>query len=427
MIEGNVTSALANAERVGIRLMLIGRSIVLAAAGCWFAYGFYLTGNPSGLVLVGASLALGLAVLKTLGTEAERRWHRYGIVAIDATLAAAAAIFLPLLSAGEVPRILVFRAYGIHFLWVMLAVSALALSPRLILFTGAALIAVVWTVFAVAVSQLENPRSWGDLPADTTPQDYINLLLDIDFIGTGNRFEETGALLLATGVLAFAVKRARDLTIAYAIEEDKRLRAERVFGRYVPQPVVQRILDSPDALGATVQQGSVLFVDVEGFTRFAEGKPPDEVLADLGSFVARVSDIVAAYDGVAIGFGGDSVLATFGVPIASANHAEKALAAAKAILAEERRGKNGAHFKARAGIATGPIAAGAVGSAARQTYTVYGETVNLAQRLEAANKDHGTRLMVSAVTAAACKGNGLTEYGPLALRGFSEPVVAWGR
>ncbi|HEV2557865.1 MAG TPA: adenylate/guanylate cyclase domain-containing protein [Microvirga sp.] len=416
--------AIREAERAGFRLLLIGRSILLAIAVSGFLYGYYLFGNPFGVLTSLASLSVGLAMLRAHGTRHERPWHPFVLVAVDVATLALAALYLPLTTGGEVPRIFVFRAYGIQFLWLILVISALALSPRLILFAGASAVAALWTVFAVAVRQLPETLSWGDLPVSSSTAEYMALLLDPRFIGTGNRVEESISLLAAALVLATVVARARRVVVAYAEEERRRRHVENVFGRYVPAEVAQALIDAPDALEPTERDGTVLFLDVEGFTAYAAERPPGEVLAALGDFLKAVTARVVEHGGVVIGFGGDSVLATFGLPLAHADHARRAFDAACRILDDAAVGQAG--FAVRIGVATGPIAAGAVGGADRQSYTVYGRTVNLAQRLEEANKAFGTRLLACSRTVRE-SGCGRGEaFGRMTARGLPEPVEVYG-
>lgn len=422
-----VAQALDDAARAGFRWMLIGRSVLLAVIFAWSFYGSVLYGNYVGSFLIFDSIAMGLLILWTLGTRHERLWHRYAVVAIDIAALAAAALFLPLSSAGDVPRIFVFRAYEPHYLWLILIVSSLALSPRLILFAGAGATAALWCVFLIAVSEMDRTVSWADLTPESTVEEFMALLLDPDFIGVGTRLESTGALLLGAGLLALVVSRARRVVLAFAVEAQRRQRAENLFGQYVPAEIAREIMATPGALQPTVRDGSALFVDMEGFTPFAADRAPAEVLATLDTLLAMASSSVARHGGVVVSFGGDSVLATFGVPVEIDNHAAGAVAAADEIFATlERAGSETHVLRVRIGIASGPIAAGSVGSDARQSYTVYGATINLAQRLEQANKQLGTRLLICSETAAALPDRArFRATEPLELAGFAQPVPAY--
>jgi class 3 adenylate cyclase len=123
-------------------------------------------------------------------------------------------------------------------------------------------------------------------------------------------------------------------------------------------------------------------------------------------------------------FQGDAVLATFNVPIEDAEHARNAFDAARAILAcASEREFAGERIRIRIGINTGPLIAGNVGGGGRQSYTVHGDAVNLAARLEALCKEYGTSLLLSATTAKALPHAKLIVVGDIAVRGLSKPVT----
>jgi class 3 adenylate cyclase len=417
-----VIAALDRAERTGFRLMLFGRSAVLALMMLWTLYGTWITGNPAGPIASGLALAIGLFALYPLGKPIERRWHRYAVVALDAAAMAAIATFVPLLENADVPQVMVYRAYGTQYLWFLPVVSALALSPGLTLFAGAASAAAVWAVFVGVTVDMPQMLSWSNLPADATAAEYVGLLLDPSFVGRGNRVGESVALLVGGAVLALAVSRARRVVGAHSAEQARRRRVEHLFGRYVPETVVDRLIATPTDFAPTVQDATALYLDAAGFTAFSDGKPPADVMATLDGLISRASAAVARHGGVVVSFGGDSVLATFGAPVELADHADQALAAARAILEEMQDGP----LRVRIGLASGPIAAGIVGSDARQAFSVYGETVNLAQRLEQANKQVGGWLLVGDSTyRRLARADGLAVVPALDLPGVAERIVAY--
>jgi class 3 adenylate cyclase len=425
--EDHAAAALRTAERNGFRLMLIGRSIVLVPVLMWTGYGAWVTGNMVGPTVTAGALATGLAFLYAMRSGHDQAWHRYALVALDLSLLAAIGMFVPLKQGAEVPQIFVFRTYGTGLIWVLLAVSALALSPRLILFAGLYGAAAVWAVFAKAVFEMERTVSWDDLAPDSSGAEYVSLVLDPDFIATGNRVVETSALVAGAVILAVVIERARRVVAAFAEESATRQRVERLFGRHVPEAVARRLMAVRGALAPSVQPGSALFMDLAGFTGFAARHPPDHVLSAIDRVLSLATAAIVREGGVVVSFGGDSILATFGVLSPAAGHAESAVRAAEAILAAlQSDSGEGPGLAARIGIATGPIAAGIIGDSARQSYTVYGATVNLAQRLEAANKESGTALLFCAETAQACTDR--SSFRPvraLALPGFADPVAAF--
>ena len=114
------------------------------------------------------------------------------------------------------------------------------------------------------------------------------------------------------------------------------------------------------------------------------------------------------------------------VPVEDPEHAANAVRAALDIVDRPTsRAFDGEHLAIRAGIATGPVIAGSVGGGGRQSYSLYGDTVNLSARLEALNKDHGTQILIDAATVERLHGVPVHEIGRIAVRGFSEPTAVF--
>ncbi len=170
----------------------------------------------------------------------------------------------------------------------------------------------------------------------------------------------------------------------------------------MPPQIAQRLLETETSLLPESRTASVLFADIEGFTRLSEKKLPEGVMALLNAFVDTATDIVSDNGGVVISFVGDAVVAAFNAPLPMEEHARQAVRTARALLdACATRDYEGETIRLRVGVATGPVAAGCVGGGQRQAYTVYGDTVNLAQRLEGLNKAHGTSALFLEATAEA--------------------------
>ncbi len=136
--------------------------------------------------------------------------------------------------------------------------------------------------------------------------------------------------------------------------------------------------------------------------------------------------IIERYRGVITQFQGDAVLAVFNVPIADRDHGANALRAALEIVrTAQERSFAGVRALNRVGISTGRVVAGAVGAAGRLTYTVHGNAVNLAARLEQMNKDYGTRILLTGKTAERCPGFALRQVADARVRGFGESVALY--
>ena len=168
-----------------------------------------------------------------------------------------------------------------------------------------------------------------------------------------------------------------------------------------------------------MRNATLMFADIEGFTSLAENMPPGKLVSLLNEFFTEVSKIIDQNGGIVINYIGDAIIASFNAPLPVDDYASRAIRTSRAILAMvEQRGFQGIRIYLRLGIATGLVAAGSVGSGERQTYTLYGDAVNLSQRLEALNKEKSTRCLICANTVKRAEGerNRLVSLGVVSIR-----------
>ena len=170
----------------------------------------------------------------------------------------------------------------------------------------------------------------------------------------------------------------------------------------------------------------MLFSDIVGFTSLTETLGAEGIVPLLNAYFEAMVEILEHYRGVVTQFQGDAILATFNVPVADPEHAANALRAATEMQARvHSREFAGQRIASRIGVNTGPVVAGAVGAKGRLSYTVHGDAVNLAARLEALNKELGTTILVSRATAMRVEGFDLRPIGEVAVRGQSERVAVY--
>jgi len=420
---------LVQAERRGLRLAIACRTAVIAAALTWYVGASLFSDYQPRLLGVLALVAytgIGVAHLKVIGTRFDRRWLKYAIYAVDILGICALFAIIPISRSAEVPQIIAFRAYGIYYLFPLVVLSGLSLSWRLVLWSGCVAVVGWWAAFLDVVSRMDRTLSWSDVPPEATIADYQNIFLSIDFIGRGNRIEETGMLFAAALILALAVYRARNVFFAQvaaeADRETERRAREQIrdtLGRYVPAAIAQKLINDPDALKPQVRHGTALMLDIADFTPYAAGRDPVAVITSLGAFLADASDIVSAHEGIVISFTGDGLLASFNAPVELEAPERAAVAAARAL----RDLAATAGFRVRIGIASGDIAAGRIGSSRRQAFTIYGEIVNLAARLENLGKTLGVGIVMDRATRdALAPDDPVRDLGSHRLRGFDNPV-----
>ena len=188
--------------------------------------------------------------------------------------------------------------------------------------------------------------------------------------------------------------------VQYRASEKDRAFVRKAMTGYVSKQVMQRLMDDPSALalGGVQLDATVLFSDIVGFSPISERMTPPDLTALLNAYFNRVGDAVMSKDGMIDKFIGDAVMAVWGIPLPDERHAEKACSAA--LDMKIAAAADGGPLRARIGINTGPMMAGNLGHRDRMAYTVIGDSVNLASRIEGANKTYGTTIMVSESTAA---------------------------
>ena len=211
----------------------------------------------------------------------------------------------------------------------------------------------------------------------------------------------------------------------------ERERFRETFGRYVDESVAATILkrEGEGVLAGETREATVLFTDIAGFTTIAEHLAPDALVAALNEYLETVLEPIRAHGGVVNTFIGDGLFASFNMPLACENHACAAVRAAIEIqraVGGRTFGDMGAAFATRIGISTGHVIGGSVGAGRRLTFTLLGDTVNLAARLEQLNKDYGTRILVSNSTREACGDQFVfRDLGSVAVRGRSDAAIVF--
>lgn len=391
--------ALQRAEQAGIRFAMYGRNLALFPFAVFVGVGGLPPASYIGAGIISIFILLGFMYARLVGGEHDRSVYKYLFFTMDTAAIAWVFAVMPLTLGGEVAPIFIFRVYSPDLYYIVMAASTLTLSPKLVLWTGLSG-AVSWlTLFFWSVEQMPRTVSWADLPPAAPPDIYLSIFLDPDFIGSSSRYLEAITLIVVASILAWAVHRARQVVLARAQAETERRNIRAAFGQYVPDQVVAALIHDPESLRPSRRYATVLFMDVEGFTTLSERREPEEVIAILNDLFDAVTQVLADHGGVVTNLQGDAVLAAFNAPLDRPDHALSAVRAGRAILEmSENRTFLGETIRVRIGINTGELAAGSVGGSRRQTYTVHGDAVNVAARLEAMNKQTKTRLLISEQT-----------------------------
>jgi adenylate cyclase len=232
--------------------------------------------------------------------------------------------------------------------------------------------------------------------------------------------------------VSVAVLALHYLTVAF-----ERERVRDLFARFVPEDVVDDVIDRADGLrlGGVQREGTVMFSDLRGFTSFAEKMPVDQVIEVLNRYLTEMSDAILDHGGTLVAYMGDGIMAVFGAPVPQDDHADRALAAAREMLGPRLERFNeylrsqglGEDFRMGVGLNSGQVMSGNVGSERRLEYTAIGDTTNTAARLEGMTK--GTQHMLfaadSTVEALKDRPGDLVFVDEMEVRGREATIKLW--
>jgi len=221
----------------------------------------------------------------------------------------------------------------------------------------------------------------------------------------------------------------------YMATERERSRVRSAFGHYVSTPLVEELARNHDKLklGGETREVTVLFADVRGFTNIAEGLSAEALIAFLNRLFTPLSDVILDERGTIDKFMGDSVMAFWNAPLPDTAHAANACKAALRMLQELKRlnalwaaeaaarGETAPVVRIGIGLNTGACCVGNVGSPQRFDYSILGDVVNVASRLEEATKTYGTPIIAGEQTAAAAPSLAFLEIAAVKVRGKERP------
>jgi adenylate cyclase len=216
-------------------------------------------------------------------------------------------------------------------------------------------------------------------------------------------FNHGRIVLFVYPLAALVLSAVGALGVHYVLVAFEREQVRNVFSRFVPEAVVDQVLQQTDAdlrLGGVEMEGTVLFTDLRGFTSASEHLPAAVVIELINRHLDEIVEAVMSHGGTLVSYTGDGIMAVFGAPIAQPDHAERAFAAGREIVevrlprwnAWLRENKFSEGFKMGLGLNSGPFMSGNIGSAQRLAYTAMGDTINTASRIEGMTK--GTPYML---------------------------------
>nr|WP_321513826.1 adenylate/guanylate cyclase domain-containing protein [uncultured Pseudodesulfovibrio sp.] len=220
----------------------------------------------------------------------------------------------------------------------------------------------------------------------------------------------------------------------YATEGRQKQFIKSAFKQYLSPHVIDQLLQNPDrlTLGGERRELTIFFSDLEGFTSISEGLTPEELTSVLNDYLTAMTDIIQGTGGTVDKYEGDAIIAFWNAPVDQPDHAGRGVRAALmcqeklAQMRPELRERTGKDFRMRIGLNTGPAVVGNLGSHTRFDYTMLGDSVNLAARLESINKQFGTYTMISQATLEQLDGKTPTrELSCIRVVGKNEAVTVF--
>lgn len=300
------------------------------------------------------------------------------------------------------PPGLSLKAPTLLYIFILIALRTLRFEARYVLFAGATA-AIGWLILlGYAIYYSPNP--------DVITRDYVHYITSTDIL-IGGEVDKILSILAVTVVLAVALVRARRVLVRSVTEQA----AARDLSRFFAPDVAARITASENLVRAgqgEIRDAAILYLDIRGFTALAHRLPADHVMALLAEYQSLMVPVIQRHGGSIDKFLGDGILATFGAAMTTKSYAADAMAAAKALLAELdtwnlRRETQGADpLRMGVGVAVGPVVFGAVGDDTRLEYTVIGDAVNLAAKLEKHCKVETVRALTTAEAMARARDQG---------------------
>jgi adenylate cyclase len=238
---------------------------------------------------------------------------------------------------------------------------------------------------------------------------------------------------LASPLIATLLAGLGALAWSYFSEDRGRQTMERALAEYVSPQVAKQIARDPQHLnvGAARREMTVMFSDIAGFTNMSEKMDAEQLTRVLNFYLQELTEPVLGLNGFVDKFIGDAIMSFWNGPLLEQpDHADRACRAALLMRAREEaiqpelRKRGAGEMHTRFGINTGPMAVGNIGSIRKKGYTVIGDSVNLASRLEAANKLYGTQIIVTESTLNAAKGHFVTRpLDLLKVSGKTQPIA----
>ncbi len=290
------------------------------------------------------------------------------------------------------------------YVFIFISLRALRFDPVFVI-VGGVTAAIGWVGLVVYAVQT------GPMGMDVLTRDFVEYTTAHRVL-IGAEMDKILVVLTVTAILALTLVRARRL-LEGAVSAGT---TARDLSRFVAPELVDRIATSEAEIKpgtSEIRTASILFTDIEGFSTFSEELSPEDLMRTLNDYFAAMSNVIERHGGVIEQYQGDALLISFNASRPLENHADCAVMTAVDIQTamDTHTFGDGITLKTRCGINTGELIVGAFGSSNRLLFTVHGDEVNIAARMEQMNKEYGTYILVTDATIAAA--NQIFDFDPM--------------
>jgi len=347
----------------------------------------------------------GKRMQKIMSNQIKRDLLRYGWLFFEISIPSVLLIVLSF----NIPNHALLSSPFVWFYFVVIILSTLSLDFWMSLFTGFTA-AVEYMIIVLFLS--ETFRNIGDYSIISDPFFYFSRSVLLAVSG------------LASGFVAYRLRQRIYKTYITILETN---RIVNLFDQQVSKEIVEELVSNYDQLSSKRKYVCIMFLDIRDFTSFAEKKTPEEIIIYQNQIFSFMIEIITKHHGIINQFLGDGYMATFGAPISIGNNCLNAVNAAIEIIEtvnEKSKNEEIPPTKIGIGLHAGEVVAGNVGTSIRKQYSISGNTVILASRIEGLTKEYGAQLLVSKEVLDDLDGIDLkNEFkGSVILKGREKPI-----
>jgi adenylate cyclase len=431
-------AALSSAKREGLELAVRARYVALAVIACLLPIINPTWDQLYYVVLLGLFALIGWGQVRVGRVGLSR--PELALLFCDLALMTFIAVVPNPFSSAHWPVAMQYHFGNFIYFFVLLSCATLAYSWRTVITVG------TWTSGLWIVGMVwvwwqpdRDPELTARIAAAIGSDQRLFQLISPNSIVFGARIQEIVVFMIVAVTLAVAVRRSNDLLIRHAAVERERGN----LARYFSPNVVEELSKNDEPLKQVrTQNVAVLFVDIVGFTAFADARGPEEVVRTLREFHALMEQEVFRHSGTLDKYLGDGLMATFGTPSAGEADASNALRCAQAMMmtaaerwSGERKAAGEVPIRVSFGLHYGPVVLGDIGLTCLE-FAVIGSTVNAASRLEALTRaldcalvasDDLVKRAISELGSADAVFRPLIAQAPQTIRGLERPIAIWAQ